>query len=106
MTCEPGPSAGERIGILKELLAAMDLVTLAGRAHVMNKMLIILRRETLCLESPIAGADLASLSNAMMELEHEIGRLAPTPSVFKRHVEIAISVLGRTGRDDLFPVGG
>ena len=94
---------GERLGILKELMDAMDLVTLAGRAHVMDKMLIILRREVLCLEPPIAVADLASLSNAMTELEHEVGRLAPTPGVFNRNVEIAIGALGRTGPDALLP---
>jgi hypothetical protein len=59
----------------------------------MNKMLLILRREVLQLESPIAAADLASLSNAMTDLEHEAGRFAPTPSAFNRHVEAAIGAL-------------
>jgi hypothetical protein len=106
MTPKLGRSFEERLGILKELMGAVDLVTLAGRAQLMNKMLIILRREALCLESPVAVADLASLSNAMMELEHEVGRVAPVPSVFKRHVEIAIGALGRTGRDAFLPVAG
>lgn len=96
----------ERLGILKELMGAMDLVTLAGRAHLMDKMLIMLRREVLCLEPPITVTDLASLSNAMTELEHEVGRLAPAPGVFNRNVEIAIGALGRTGRDVLLPDGG
>ncbi len=107
MTPEPGmPFDEQRFGILRELMRAVDLVTLAGRAHVMDKMLIILRHEALRLESPIAVADLTSLSNAMMELEHEVGRLAPTPSVFNRHVEIAIGALGGPGREALLPVGG
>jgi hypothetical protein len=106
MTPRLGMPFEERFGLLKELMRAVDLVTLAGREHVMNKMLTILRRETLHLESPIAASDLASLSNAMMELEHEVGRLAPMPSVFNRHVEIAIDALGRTGRDAPLPVGG
>jgi hypothetical protein len=95
MTPELAKPFEGRFGMLKELMRTVDLVTLAGRAHVMNKMLIILRREALRLESPIAAADLASLSNAMMELEHEVGRMAPAPSVFNRHVEIAIDALGR-----------
>ena len=84
-----------RFGMLKELMRAVDLVTLAEREQVMNKMLIILRREALGLDSPIAAADLASLSNAMTELEHEAGRVAPLPSVFNRHVEAAIGALRR-----------
>lgn len=91
----------ERLGILKELMGAMDLVTLAGRAHVMNKMLILLRREVLSVDPPIAVADVTSLSNAMRELEHEVARLAPTPAVFNRNVAIAIGALGRSGRDAL-----
>ena len=45
-------------------------------------------------------------ADAMMELEHEVGRLAPAPSVFNRHVEIAIDALGRTGRDTPVSLGG
>jgi hypothetical protein len=106
MTPMLGMPLEDRFGLLKELMRTVTLVTLAGREHLMNKMLSILRRETLRLESPIAASDLASLSNAMMELEHEVGRLAPMPSVFNRHVEIAIHALGRTGRDASLPAGG
>ena len=67
----------ERFGLLEELMRAVDLVTLAEREQVMNKMLVIVRGEALGLDSPIAAADLASLSNAMTELEHEAGRSAP-----------------------------
>ncbi len=62
----------------------------------MNKMLLILRREVLGLESPVSAAELAVLSCAIAELEHEAGRFVPTPSGFNRLVEIAIAALGRT----------
>ena len=81
--------------MLKELMRVVDLVTSAEREQVMSKMLIILRREALGLDSPIAAADLASLSNAMIELEHEAGHFAPAPGVFNRHVEIAVGALRR-----------
>ena len=90
-----GMSSEERFGILKELMRVLDLVTLAGREHVMNKMLLLLRGEILGLESPVATADVASLSNAMTELEHEACRFAPTPGVFNGHVEAAVRALRR-----------
>ena len=86
----------ERFGVLKELMLALDVVPLSGQEDVRNKMLLILRGEGLRLESPIAAADLLSLSNAMTELEHEAGRFAPTPGLFNRQVEIAIGALRRT----------
>ena len=85
----------ERLTILKELMRALDLVTLAGREHLMNKMLLLLRGEILGLESPIAEVDVLSLSNAMTELEHEACRFAPTPGTFNGHVETAICALRR-----------
>ena len=86
----------ERFGVLKELMLALDVVPLSGQEDVRDKMLRILRGEGLRLESPIAAADLLSLSNAMTELEHEAGRFAHTPGLFNRHVEIAIGALRRT----------
>jgi hypothetical protein len=86
----------ERFGVLKELMLALDVVPLSGQEDVRDKMLLILRGEGLRLESPIAAADLLSLSNAMTELEHEAGRFAHTPGLFNRHVEIAIGALRRT----------
>jgi|1186.fasta_scaffold384185_2 hypothetical protein len=91
----PDISFDERFGTLKELMRVVDLVTSGEREQVMSKMLIILRREALGLDSPIAAADLASLSNAMTELEHEAGRTAPAPGVFNRHVEVAVGALRR-----------
>ncbi len=90
-------------------MRTLDLVTRAGQGDVMNKMLRILRRESLRLESPIAAADLASLSNAMTELEHEAGRSPPTTGVFNRHVEEAIGAFSRTTEAapaESRPVGG
>jgi len=95
VTPKLGIPSEERFGILKELMRALDLVTLAGREHVMNKMLLLLRGEILGLEPPVAAADVASLSDAMTELEHEACRRAPTPGVFNGHVEAAICALRR-----------
>ena len=86
----------ERFGILRELMVALDIAPVSGRVDARNNILLVLRAESLRLESPIAAADLVSLSNAMTELEHEAGRCAPTPGLFNRTVGIAIRALRRT----------
>jgi hypothetical protein len=95
-TAEIGIPVDERFATLEELMRSLELVTSAEREHVMNRMLIILRREALGLDAPISAADLASLSNAITELEHEAGRFAPVPRLFNRNVESAIGALRRT----------
>src|SRR6185312_5309044 len=94
-----------RIGIMKDLMRGMALVTLVGQGHAMNKVLVLLRREALRLEPPVAADDLASFSNAMTELEHEVGRIAPSPSVFNQHIEVAIRALRRTAFVAASPLG-
>src|SRR6185312_16972093 len=92
-----------RIGIMKDLMRGMALVTLVGQGHAMNKVLVLLRREALRLEPPVAADDLASLSNAMTELEHEVGRIAPSPSTFNQHAQIAMVAIRGTAVDQSRP---
>ena len=89
-------SLAARLGVVDELLRALELVTQAGQEHVMNKILGILRREILRVAAPFAAADLASLLNAMAELEHEAGRIAPTAAAFNRHARVVTGVLEQT----------
>jgi hypothetical protein len=89
-------SLAARLSVVGELMCALELVTRAGQQHVMNKILAILRREMLLVAAPFAAADLASLLDAMAELEHEAGRLAPTAAAFNRHARVVTSVLEQT----------
>ena len=89
-------SLAARLNVVEELMCALELVTRAGQQHVMNKILAILRREMLLVAAPFATADLASLLDAMAELEHEAGRLAPTAAAFNRHVRVVTGVLEQT----------
>jgi hypothetical protein len=95
----------ERSSTLRRLMLALDVMPVSGQEAVRDKMLLILRSESLRLESPIAAADPASLSNAMTELEHEAGRFAHTPGLFNRHVEIAIRALRRSIAVPASPLG-
>jgi hypothetical protein len=89
-------SLAARLSVVGELMGALELVTQAGQAHVMKKILGILRREMLLLAAPLAAADLACLLDAMAELEHEAGRLAPTAAAFNRHARVVTGVLEQT----------
>ena len=92
----------ERLHIVDELMGNLELVTRAGQQHVMNRILSILRGEILSLGFPLATADLSSLLDAMTELEHEAGRIAPTAAAFNLHARVVAGVLGRSDTS-LFP---
>ncbi len=89
-------SLTDRLGVVDELLRALELVTQAGQEHVMKKILGILRREILRVAAPFTAADLTSILNAMAELEHEAGRIAPTAAAFDRHARVVTGVLEQT----------
>jgi len=87
----------KRLRVVTDLVRGMAQVTLMGREHAMNQVLVLLRREALRLEPPVAAEDVASLSNAMTELEHEVGRTVPSPTTFTQHAEIAmVAIRGTT----------
>jgi hypothetical protein len=87
--------AAERLGVVSELTDALNLATRSGQEHLMNKVLAILRDEILELRAPLFGSELARLRDAMSDLEHEAGRIAPLPSDFSRHAQVIIEALLR-----------
>ncbi len=87
----------ERMGVAAELTGSLESATRSGQEHLMNKVLTILRREMLEVEGPLVGADLAGISDAMSELEHEAGRSAPLPIAFNRQALLVIAALLRGG---------
>jgi hypothetical protein len=87
--------SAERLNVVDELMGTLELVTRAGQQHVMSKILNILRGEILSLVFPLPEADVAALLEAMTELEHEAGRIAPTAAGFNRHARVITSVLGK-----------
>jgi len=85
----------ERLGVAAELTGSLESATRSGQEHLMNKVLAILRREMLEVEGPFVGTDLACLLDAMSELEHEAGRVAPMPIAFNRQAQLVIAALLR-----------
>ena len=93
----------ERLGVVSELTEALNLATRPGQEHLMNKVLSILRREILDLRAPLFGSELARLLDAMSELEHEAGRIAPLASDFNRHAQVILDALLRASDTSAFP---
>jgi hypothetical protein len=93
----------ERLGVVSELTEALNLATRPGQEHLMHKVLSILRREILDLRAPLFGSELARLLDAMSELEHEAGRIAPLASDFNRHAQVIIDALLRASDTSAFP---
>jgi hypothetical protein len=93
----------ERLGVVSELTDALNLATRPGQEHLMNKVLALLRREILELRGPLFESELARLLDAMSELEHEAGRIAPLPSEFIRHAQVIIEALLRASDTSAFP---
>ena len=92
----------ERLGVVSELTDALNLATRPGQEHLMKKVLAILRREILDLSAPLCGAELTRLLDAMSELEHEAGRIAPLASDFNRHAQVIIEALLRVSHTSAF----
>jgi hypothetical protein len=92
----------ERLGVVSELTEALNLATRPGQEHLMNKVLAILRGEILELSAPLGGSELARLLDAMSELEHEAGRIAPRPGDFNRHARVIIEALRRASDTSVF----
>ena len=84
------------MGVVSELTGALDVATRSGQEHLMNKVLTILRREMLDAEAPVAGSDLASVLNAMADLEHEAARVSPLAKAFNRHARVVVDALLRS----------
>jgi hypothetical protein len=84
----------ERLAAVEDLLRSLAQVTRSGQRHVMNRVLMILRRE-MSSGPPLDKPDLEPVASAIAELDHEAARIAPVPGTFNRHVGIVTAALAR-----------
>ena len=92
-------SLPERLGVIRELMSALHMVTQSGQEYVMHKMLGILRTEILREGLPLTDGQLGAVMNALTELEHEVGRVAPLPAAFNDKARVVVDVLARAWSD-------
>ena len=91
-------SFSERLGVVRELIGTLDIVTRDGQTHVMHRVLAILRGEILQADLPLTAPEAVAATDALAELEHEAGRIAPAPRAFNRHAEIVVGILRHARR--------
>jgi hypothetical protein len=86
-------SSAERLEIAGELLEALDEATGAGQAHLMRRILGIIREEILWPALWLSGPWLATVMATVGDLEHEVSRLAPDPAEFRRRASGVLELL-------------
>ena len=91
-------SLPDRLGVIRELMDSLDVVTRSGRDHVMQKVVRILRGEMLREELSLSGQELGAAMNAMTELEHEAGRVTPMPDLFSDNARVLVGLLAQASR--------
>jgi hypothetical protein len=94
---------GVHLGVIRELMGTLGLATRAGQEHVMHKMLGLLRTEILRDGLPLTGRQLADVMDALRDLEHEAGRIAPMPAAFNDNARLVVDVLAQAWGDSLAP---
>jgi hypothetical protein len=92
-TFEGAMSGLERLNIIGELMDALELVTMGGRVHVMQKVLTILRAEVLLPRLPLTDAQFNLVKDALNVAARETGRIAPLPSVFAEHIRTVVEAV-------------
>jgi hypothetical protein len=85
-------SSAERLEIVSELLAAIDQATGAGQAHLMRRIVGIIREEILWPGVRL-GPQLAKVMATVADLDHEVARLAPDPEEFCRRASGVLELL-------------
>ena len=89
-TPRPYPLA---LDVTRELMGALEDATRPGQEHLMRKVLEILRQEVLRPGLRLGEADLAVVTLALAELEHEVARPAPDLAGFNRRAQTVMDAL-------------
>ena len=82
-----------RLGVVRELMDSLDVVTRSGQDHVMHKLVRILRGEMLREGLSFSNLQLGAAMNALSELEHEAGRVTPMADVFNDNARVLVGLL-------------
>jgi hypothetical protein len=86
-------SSAERLEIAGEVLASLDEATGAGQAHLMRRILGIIRQEILWPGLWLTGPRLATVMATVGDLDHEVARLAPDPEEFRSRASGVLELL-------------
>lgn len=96
------PSRGDRLGVVRDLLAALETATIPGQHYLMDKVIDLLSPEVLGASKRLSEPDREIVARALHELSREAARLVPDDNAFCRRAEILMDVLATS---DMFPDG-
>jgi hypothetical protein len=82
-----------KLDLLRGMLCRLDDVTSAGQQYLMAKVLPLLRQEAVDQSGRFRPRDLEVVTRSLDELEHEVSRVAPDPSIFGEKAQILVDVL-------------
>jgi hypothetical protein len=91
-------SSAERLVIAGEIIAALGEATSAGQVHLMRRVLDVIREEVLWLGLRLTEPGLTAVMAAVVDLEHEVARLAPNPEEFRSRASGVLALLLSTRR--------
>ena len=84
---------GERTGLVKELLVALETATPAGQPYLMSKVVDLLRRES--VRAIPRNHDRGAIATTIDGLSREAERRAPDTAAFTRRTVRLLAALGR-----------
>jgi len=96
-------SSAERLEIASELLAALDEATGPGQAHLMRRILGIVRQEALWTRLRVTGRRHAIVVATLGDLDREVERRAPDLAKFRRRASGLLDLMSSrasSGRSD------
>lgn len=96
------PSRWDKLGVARDLLAALETATIPGQHYLMDKVIDLLGPEVLLASKRLSDPDREIAARAQHELSREAARLVPDDSAFCRRAKILMDVLAAS---DMFPGG-
>jgi hypothetical protein len=91
----------DRLEAIRQLTSSLGVVTRSGQDHVMDKVLILLRREILGAGLGPTDPRHVAAMHGLKELEHEAGRISPGQVSFSEHARVVLEVLCQIGCDQV-----
>jgi hypothetical protein len=88
---------GRQLSVIREMLASLDTLTIAGQRHVMEKVVTFVDERVRAAPLRVGHRDRTALLKLLTDARTESQRRASDPSSFKRHTESLIALLGAVG---------
>ncbi|HVU34660.1 MAG TPA: hypothetical protein VHE61_14595 [Opitutaceae bacterium] len=86
-----------RMLTIREMLANLDTLTIAGQQHLMNRVAAFIEGQVTEVPRGAGGANRRMLTEQLELLKHESGRPLPSVSAFRRRADNLLDLLNAGG---------